>query len=251
MLIISNWYGQNGNNILQIIRCIYYALEKNHNQIQFPSHILLKKTEIHLPDKNNNSDIIKDDFFYLKKFGLKDPSPLQMKIIFQKYIRTIFNITYNQHTDDNLYIHFRGGDIFGPNPHKAYIQPPLKYYIDIINNYLDKKVILVCQDKQNPCINKLLQYKICKYESNHFIKDLELLSNIQNLVVGFGTFGFLIYLINTNLKNLYIPEYFIDELPDGPWGDDLNIQIIDLPNYIKVGEWTNSPEQRKFMLSYR
>ena len=57
--------------------------------------------------------------------------------------------------------------------------------------------------------------------------------------------------MNTNLKNLYIPEYFIDELPDGPWGDDVNLHIIDLPNYIKVGEWKNSVEQRKFMLTYR
>lgn len=251
MLIISNWSGQNGNNILQIIRCIYYGLKAKENKIQYPNHCLLVTNTILLNNINNNSISMKDNFFNLKKFGLKDPSPLEMKTIFQKYIKPIFNITYNQGIDDNLFIHFRGGDIFGQNPHKAYVQPPLKYYIDIINNYLDKKVVLVCQDKLNPCINKLLQYKICSYESNHFKKDLEILSNIQNLVIGFGTFGFLIYLMNTNLKNLYIPEYFIDELPDGPWGDDVKLHIIDLPNYIKVGEWKNSVEQRNFMLTYR
>ena len=63
-------------------------------------------------------------------------------------------------------------------------------------------------------------------------------------------FGFLLYLINVNLKNLYIPKYFIDELPKGNWGNDLNVHIIDLPGYIKVGEWKNTKEQQKVMLDY-
>jgi len=246
MLIINQWYGQNGNNILQIIRCIHYAKLNNHNKIIFPYHFLLKSQEIIINDLENNN-IIQDTFFSLKKYNIKDPSPKEMKDIFQMYIKNIFNINFGNIQDDKLYIHFRGGDIFGQNPHKAYVQPPLKYYKDIIKNYDD--IILVCQDKKNPCINELLKESNIKYESNELIKDLEILSNIKNLIIGFGTFGFLLYLMNINLKNLYIPKYFVDELPEGEWGD-INIHIIDIPNYIKVGEWNNTIEQREIMLKY-
>jgi len=247
MLIIDQWFGQNGNNILQIIRCIYYAKLNNHNKIIFPYHPLLKSQEIIVCFIGNfSADLIQDTFFYLKKYNIKDPSPKEMKEIFQMYIKKIFNIILNNIQDDKLYIHFRGADIFGDNPHEAYVQPPLKYYKDIIKNYND--IILVCQDKKNPCVNELLKESNIKYESNELIKDLEILSNIENLVIGFGTFGFLLYLMNINLKNLYIPKYFVEELPDGEWGD-INIHIIDIPNYIKVGEWNNTIEQREIMLN--
>ena len=56
--------------------------------------------------------------------------------------------------------------------------------------------------------------------------------------------------MNQYLKNLYIPDFFVNELPRGNWGNDINVNIIELPNYIKVGEWKNSEEQRKMMLDY-
>ena len=80
--------------------------------------------------------------------------------------------------------------------------------------------------------------------------DLKILGSAQNIVIGFGTFGFLLYLMNTNLTNLYLPKYFVDELPKGEWGSDIKVTIVELPGYIKVGDWINSAEQRKLMLEY-
>jgi hypothetical protein len=66
MLIISDWSGQNGNNILQIIRCICYGLKTKENKIQYPNHILLVTNIILLNNSDNNSITMKDDFFNLK-----------------------------------------------------------------------------------------------------------------------------------------------------------------------------------------
>jgi len=146
-----------------------------------------------------------------------------------------------------IYIHFRGSDIFSSNPHKAYVQPPLYYYKQIINNY--NNINLVCEDNKNPCINELLKLNNIKYISNKLQDDLSILSNISNLVIGFGTFGFLLYLMNPNLKKLYIPDYFINELPKGKWGN-IELNVIELPNYIKVGDWNYNDKQRNLMLNY-
>jgi len=56
--------------------------------------------------------------------------------------------------------------------------------------------------------------------------------------------------MNPYLKNLYIPDFFINKLPKGEWGDDIEVHIIELPNYIKLGEWKFNEEQREIMLKY-
>ena len=143
----------------------------------------------------------------------------------------------------------RSGDIFSNNPHNAYVQPPLSFYTNIISDYNNIKI--VCEDKKNPCVNELLKSDNVEYISNTLKEDLSLLSNASNVVVGFGTFGLLVYFMNTNLKNLYIPKYVCDFFIKGKnWGEDVNVHVIDLPNYIKIGDWKNSVEQRNMMLSY-
>jgi hypothetical protein len=251
MLNIQSWTGRTGNNILQIIRAIHYAIINSHNSIQFQKHSLLTSNIITLENiENSDKSTINDTFFSLKKYNITDPEPYVMKEYFQKYIKPIFKIKSNIILDDdkNVYIHFRGGDIFSSNPHKAYVQPPLSYYKDIINDYDSSK--LVCEDKKNPCVNELLKQENVEYISNTLEKDLFILSNVSNLIIGFGTFGFLLYLMNPHLKNLFVPDFFVNELPKGHFGDDINVHIINLPNYIKVGDWKNTIEQQKIMLEY-
>ena len=253
MLNIQSWSGRTGNNILQIIRAIHYAIINSHNSIQFQQHSLLTSNIITLENiENSDKSTINDTFFSLKKYNITDPEPYVMKEYFQKYIKSIFKIqteNNNDVTDDKIiHIHIRGGDIFSSNSHKSYVQPPLSYYKNIIKEY--DIIKLVCEDKKNPCINELLKQENVEYISNTLEKDLSILSNVSNLVIGFGTFGFLLYLMNPYLKNLYIPDFFVNELPKGSWGNDIKVHTINLPNYIKVGEWKNSKEQQKIMLEY-
>ena len=252
MLNINSWTGRTGNNILQIIRAIHYAIINSHNSIQFQQHSLLTSNIITLENiENSDKSTINDTFFSLKKYNIIDPEPYIMKEYFQKYIKPIFKIQTendNDVDDKKIYIHFRGGDIFSSTPHKAYVQPPLSYYKNIINEY--DSIKLVCEDKKNPCINELLKQENVEYISNTLEKDLSILSNVSNLVIGFGTFGFLLYLMNPYLKKLYIPDFVVNELPKGEWGNDIKVHIIELPNYIKVGEWKNTIEQRKMLLEY-
>jgi hypothetical protein len=255
MLIINSWQGRLGNNMLQLVRAIHYAVINSHNSIHFQQHSLLTSNIITLENiEYSNKSQISDTFFSLKKYNIIDPEPYVMKKYFQKYIKPIFKIKIkiksNIILDDDkiVYIHFRGGDIFSSTPHKAYVQPPLSYHKNIINDY--DIIKLICEDNKNPCINELLKQKNVQYISNTLEKDLSILSNVSNLVIGFGTFGFLLYLMNPHLKNLYIPDFFVNKLPKGSWGNDIKVHIIELPNYIKVGEWKNSDEQQKIMLDY-
>lgn len=250
-LLITHWTGKLGNNILQCIRAIHYAIEKHHELILFPKHFFLTEQKINIfHDKKIPQKLIKNTFFNLKIFNLKDPEPYLMKIYFQKYIKPIFlTLKKVEKNDKNLFIHIRSGDIFSFNPHPYYVQPPLSYYQNIIKSKKWHKIFVVFQDDSNPVVNELKKNEKITFLSNDLYTDLSILTNSNNLVLGFGTFGLLIYCMNTKLKRIYIPKYSIDELPKGSWGDT-KINIIQLPNYIKCGEWRNTPEQRKLMLEY-
>ena len=54
MLIVNNWFGRTGNNILQLIRAIHYAKINNHNNIKFNKHSLLNKDYVELKALSEN-----------------------------------------------------------------------------------------------------------------------------------------------------------------------------------------------------
>ena len=234
-----------GNNILQIIRCIHYCFTYKHNVIYMPEHIYLNKTVIYIEEiKDCNKDIKEDTFFYFTE----NLEPKLMKYYYHKYIKQIIKFNFNniEMNNNDLFIHIRSGDIFDPNPHKYYVQPPLIYYKNIIKKYNNTHVIY--EDKKNPCVNeleKLNDVNIITLDlENTFIEFLK----AQYLVIGFGTFGLLLYIMNSNLKKLYMPKYVYNEMPKGDY--DIDLELIDLPNYIKCGEWICSKEQIERMINY-
>jgi len=255
--IINIWEGRFGNNILQIIRCLYYSIINNVSNILLLNHDFLINNKITIEENINKNKInnknIYDSFFDLKKFNLDDPSPIIMKNLAIKYILPILkkNI-YNSEkkTENNLFMHIRGGDIFNYHPHSAYVQPPVYYYEKIINENNYEKINLIYEDKNNPCVDYLSSNKDINLYSGNLYDDINLLLSATNLVIGFGTFGFVMYLLNPKLKKLYVPDYLLKELPTGDWGD-IELIIINLPNYIKVGEWKNTKQQRDLMINYK
>lgn len=261
IVCIDNWFGRLGNNILQIIRAIHYGIHKECNEIIFPSNIFLTDTKIKISNKKNINEVIKDknNFFYIDLYNLPRLEPIDMKNIYIKYIKPIQQKNLEQKTShpDDLYIHIRSGDNFPINKkvHPAYVQPPLDYYKKIIESYKWNSVIIVFEDKLNPVIQKLIDIypSINTQSSSDFLQDVSVLNMADNLVVGFGTFGFLLYFMNEHIKNFYIPRFFIDELPSGKWvyNDELNLHIIETPNYIEVGKWENSKEQQELMINYK
>ena len=116
------------------------------------------------------------------------------------------------HTKQNdLYIHIRGGDIFLPNPHKKYAQPPLCFYEKIINKKIFKNVFIISKDRANIIVNALIKkYKNIVHRKNKVEYDISLLCHAYNIVVSVSSFVFSAIKLNDNLKSLW--EYDIMRL---------------------------------------
>ena len=256
--IINCWFGRFGNNIIQIINCLYFSTINNISNIKFPKHDFLTNTEIIINENINNDNLnnknVYDTFYYLDKLNLDSPSPVNMKKLAIKYILPILNkgiyIDGEQNTKNDLYIHIRGGDIFTSNPHPKYVQPPLYYYYKIINDIDYNNINIIYEDNRNPCVNYLMNNKEYNFYSGKLSEDIKLLLSASSLVIGCGTFGFAMYLLNPSLKKLFIPDYALDFLPKGDWGD-IELIKFNLPNYIKLGEWVNTKSQQDIMINYK
>jgi hypothetical protein len=253
MLIINQWLGRLGQNILQILRAIHFAKTQGHTNIQFPQHPLLNSTTISLNKTiTDNGNIIKHNFFYLHQIHIKDTEPYIYKQYFQKYIRPIFKLNYKEGCNDNIYIHIRSEDLYNINPHSKHIGSPLAYYNYIIDNYYkDKQIIIIANDTIDPCIDILCKRSnVSFFSSQDLLTDLEQFTNIKHLIISIGLFDFLLYLLNEQLETLFMPDFTYSELIEGSYGTNIDLNIINIPNYIKLGEWTASSTQRQLMLDY-
>ena len=249
MIQISKWYGGFSNNLIQIINAIKIAKIKKINFIKFPEHKYLSNTQINLNLNNSNSRNFEGLFFDNEK----KTSPIEMKKIYHEYVEPILllnkeSIDYVQSSHE-ITVHLRSGDNFSKHPHNAYIQPPLSFYLKLLE---DHDLNLVFEDFKNPCINSLLlKDKVKNMSNNSFSKDLIYLLNSKNLAIGHGTVGFAVYLISKKLENLYIPLSSFEDFPLGKWGNHLNIYTIDLNDYIEKGKWKNTFLQRRRMIKYK
>jgi len=238
---ITKWVGRFGNNIIQIAKAIQVCETENINVIELPKHESLKCQQIYLDNIEIPSNKKISDIFFYIKFTLE---PCEIKERCMKYIKPILKVSVNFDTD--LIAHLRSGDIFGNSPHPAYIQPPLSYYKNVIN---DRPAAIVYEDTCNPCVEELKKLdNVTSYHST-FENDLQMLLSSKEIIAGFGTFCLSVYFLSENLKVLHLPKDFYDTCPTGNWGS-VNIHVHDFPGYIKTGEWKNTKEQRDIMINY-
>jgi hypothetical protein len=214
---INHWYGRFGNNIIAICNGIYTA-RKYKGKLTFMPHPIIRQQTFDFSENGDSINELYQENFYEFNEHFKEILPIDElhKLIHIYLINLIPKMTINL-TETDLVIHIRSGDIFLPQFYDFdYTQPPLTYYTNIIENNKYDNIYLVAEDYRNPVINQLLE----KYPNiraivgnnnnstvlnfnNDFIRDLNILLNATNLIVGNGSLGFIVALFNTKLHNFY------------------------------------------------
>ena len=77
---------------------------------------------------------------------------------------------------------------------------------------------------------------------------MRIIINSYNIVFGFGSFIPALLLLNNNKPNIYYPKYADRYIIDLTKIN--NKYMYDLSNYIEVGEWKNTKEQRDILVNY-
>ena len=139
MLLIKAWTGRLGNNIQQLVNCIYFANYFGHRTIKFPNHKFFHGNELILNIEDKTTTNIQETFFYIKQLNEKYGFPLSFidTKISLECLTEIFKIKSNfKFNENDLLIHIRSGDIFSNNPHPHFVPPPFSFYKKVINSIL-------------------------------------------------------------------------------------------------------------------
>lgn len=250
MIVLPQWYGRLGNNLLSVLNAIHLAVMQGHTIVRFPPHELFTQTEIRLSDGDDNPTII--------PMANMDPGEADPKLdlhtlrqYFQAHVKDVCTVTSDLSVpDDTLYIHLRSGDIF-VHPHPKYVQPPMSYYNRIIQNY--DNIVLISENRLNPCVQALLDKYTSKivWRPQSMMADLRALASATHLVGSFSTFTLAAFILNTRIRNFYLPQSI-----DGSWCHvatqpipGVSVHVMDVPHYIPVGQWKNTAAQRQRMLT--
>lgn len=207
--------------------------------------------------KNNSFIFLNAYFFFFK--GFRYFGNVNRLGIFK---RQLLNNSPKVVTHPNdLYIYIRGGDIFLESYTyniRGYYQPPLCFYIKILDNFKFNKVFIISQDNLNPVIPKLLnKYSYIRKKKNKLKVDISYLINSYNMVAGKSTFFSTSIKFNDKLKFLW--EYDCYALTQKYL--HLHYSVYKFPfyyivykmnsstNYRKsMNPWFNIPKQRKLMI---
>ena len=189
-------------------------------------------------------------FRYLRKIN-------RFKIFKKQLLKNLPKIVTNP---NDLYIYIRGGDIFKHSKKEAYsyFQPPLCFYLKILNNFIFRKVFIISEDKLNPVIPQLLsKYSYIKKKKNNIKIDISYLIHSYNIVGARSTFFLTSIKFNDNLKFLW--EYDCSSLRQKylhlhysvymfPY--NYTLYIMNLSTHYKklMSPWINSQTQKKIMI---
>lgn len=252
-------YGRFGNNIIQLTNGINLGLQTRCTKIIFNDYIidLPKYNNININDINYNFITkINDDgqnYYYIDKlqniYPEYNPSLVNQGDVRNLLLHYCFK-KYNFIHSEYLCIHIRSGDIFSNRPHHLYIQPPYEFYKIILQNFKDKPVILIAEDKKNPVINKLLQnYSNIFWKKNTLKRDQEIIMNAKYVIYGLGTFVNQLLFLSYGKKktiNFEKDKIIFNEYDNG---FVKQIQKVKVNNYIDY--WKNTKIQRYIMLNFK
>ena len=258
---INDWYGRFGNNVQQICNAILFSELNGHGFIS-PDHEHVNP--IYFNSKQDDLINGSNQFFYyegeFKTFDI-DLNYLYKNIrrVSLQYIFPQFKFKVEEpFDDDTLVIHLRSGDMFfrddGAPPHPEYYPNPLCYFLSLIEDY--PKVLIVKEpDNYHPVINELKKIDKVQMQSTTVAGDFSTLLRAKNLASsGTGTFPIASALCSSNIKNFYCSDIYLKGHLNPEMlmaSEDIQVYMMELPNYIKEDRWVKSEEQVDRILSYK
>lgn len=273
---ITGWTGRFGNNLIQLANVIWLRERFGCNITYIPPHDLIKTSELF--DQNSmNQTPIKRYFFDTNDMAFithERPTTNEYYTIFQKTLYPLLKIPtmfremndgmkeqMKEQMNDTLVIHLRSGDCFKEitfSPHPLYVPLPLAYFQKIIIDSYPKQfwkcvLIITEPDRINPVIDALGKWLNEKYpairylvQSSDITNDIVTILSARHLVLSIGFFSKTLAWLSKQLKTLYYSDYIFQDvlIPDK------NYYFYSIKNYIKAGEWKDTPCQRLQITKY-
>lgn len=272
-LNINGWYGRTGNNVQQIGNALLLQNITSARYITGPSHHLFDdffRNQKLLNRDSSNIKPISSDFFHWH-YSKKDRSMILPYEFIKQRMRDSIHASLKVYIDncislisppkEDLVIHIRVGDIFSKPPGETrdanYIQNPLIFYHRLLSEYSSCRIVTEANWRSHPILQSLLKsYPFITIQSSDAITDFATLIKSKNLASsGVGTFAVAAAMLSNTIKHFYCTDLYLEEHINPMFlkmgrSHAINVKCYPIPNYLRIGEWLNTPSQHKLMLNY-
>lgn len=267
-------FGRYGNCIQQVMNAIILAEYYKTKFIQPTEHEIISKFELLFGNQQEELNVGRYFFWRdwyntttkevreVKDFDLDEEYIFKnARRICRDYIYPHLKLDVGEpFDDDTLVIHLRSGDNYHTFQDPInYVPNPLIFYLNLIEKF-EKVLVVTENDRLNPFIEIFEQIEKIKIQSTSIKNDVATLMRAKHLALpGVTTFPMAAGLCSRNITDLYCTNVRCNENLNHAMFYDSDVKVHEtiLENYINVpcyenpeGGWTNSPEQREFLLSY-
>ena len=273
--------GRMANRMMQFINAVYLAerlglpVILSHEKKLVPLAATAARSVAILPAKSKGQKgfFLKSRFFFDEDFGPHHPRLLDgltaadRHRITRDYVAPAMGFgpldpARQQAQARDLAVHIRSGDIFpqdGRKPNAWYIQPPLAFYKKVITERLAEglidRVVIVCEDRRNPCIDAL---EVWLGENNipmalqngTLDEDLAYLRHARHFVFGTGTFGYGVAMLAGQIDTLAVFSHEAENYAGMLTIARLEHYTAAPERYIEPGRWQASAAQKQLMLDF-
>ncbi len=203
---------------------------------------------------------------FLDAFRLSVDAPARARL-FTDYLRPLLtrdvSVADPRVREEDLVLHFRAGDVFtGSKPHPAYGQPPVSFYLAVVEREKPARVWLVFEDRSNPCVDAVeaaLRERGIEVmlQCATLAEDFRVLLSASRLVASCGTFTHMVAHLSKRLQCVYFfDRHDMFEQSDIEVFRECGVEVVtveDAKGEFKarvLAHWTGSSEQRALMLTY-
>lgn len=251
-----DYFGRFGNQISQFYHAVQVAQAANIKKVMIFPGFLYQNYSFMYDDIffqiNSEKDECFHHFFFFNTRKLNKLKEIDLNSKSWKQFQAKFLKKYKAQVEsDALVVHIRSGDVFNTNcEHHKYGQPPCNYYLDAISMRNWSKVIIVAEDRKNPCVDIVVN-KTGNFKLRSFDEDISIMLNAKNLVTSSGTLGYAIILLSSSIQNIFcfdLPKNIKKKCIKCPYINTMNCLPSEKYKKGVLKYWTNSPAQRDMMI---
>ena len=151
-IVISEWSGRLGNNLIQLSNGIYLSLRYG-GRLLYPSHKFLKEATLDFCDQEPTSHYFSRFYDHRDCRGAY-PNLAERRYIMLNYVRDLLTFDLDRQplseNEDRLVLQIRSGDSFNKRPNPKYVPSPMSFFRKIIRTFEGKEVVIVCENLRNP-----------------------------------------------------------------------------------------------------
>lgn len=200
--------------------------------------------------RSHNQNEIYADFFYFQRYGLSAEQLERARVT--QALRSNVSLLSDSVSIPRLGIHLRAGDTFADRPHPLYMPPPLRFFLDAIEESEAAKVggvHLVCQELNHPYIGPIKAYCLdreirCHVSSSSLEEDFKTLASFKELCLSQGTLALAAAWLSSHCKRIYA---FQREDGERNTSVQLGIEVRHASACEELGPWTGAERQMNYL----